>query len=324
MQASEALGGRLAEARPRELERLPQVWRNMAASTLARKQSAVRRFFKFLQTDGMRPDNPSLDIRSPARARPLPKLLSASEVETLIRAAEERVECGRRFALRDRALVELLYGSGLRASELVSLPRSAIAADRPFVILKGKGGKERLAPLGSRALAAALDWTGTLPSGGAFLFPSRKKHLTRVRLFQIVRALAAEAGIAPERVSPHVLRHAFATHLLGGGADLRALQTMLGHADIATTQIYTHVQSDALVKAGERASSARRPGADRPPLTVLQTASSAGLNGHIPGIRKADRCAAGADRGAGTGREGQRRRCRCRNGASCARRSSSS
>ena len=259
MQASEALGGRLAEARPRELEQLPQVWRNMAASTLARKQSAVRRFFKFLQTDGMRPDNPSLDIRSPARARPLPKLLSASEVETLIRAAEERVECGRRFALRDRALVELLYGSGLRASELVSLPRSAIAADRPFVILKGKGGKERLAPLGSRALAAALDWTGTLPSGGAFLFPSRKKHLTRIRLFQIVRALAAEAGIAPERVSPHVLRHAFATHLLGGGADLRALQTMLGHADIATTQIYTHVQSDALVKLVNE----RHPLADR-------------------------------------------------------------
>ena len=149
--------------------------------------------------------------------------------------------------LRLAALIELLYGSGLRASELVSLPRNAIHPDRPFLILRGKGGRERLVPISDRARAAVAAWRAHVAADRAFLFPSGMTHLSRVRLFQLVRALAAEAGIPPERVSPHVLRHAFATHLLEGGADLRALQAMLGHADIATTEIYTHVDSARLV-----------------------------------------------------------------------------
>jgi integrase/recombinase XerD len=145
-------------------------------------------------------------------------------------------------------LVELLYGSGLRATELVSLPRNAIQPDRPYMILKGKGGRERLAPISDRARAAVAAWRAHVASDRAWLFPSGKKHLSRVRLHQLIKALAAEAGVPPDRVSPHVLRHAFATHLLEGGADLRALQAMLGHADIATTEIYTHVDSKRLVE----------------------------------------------------------------------------
>jgi integrase/recombinase XerD len=154
--------------------------------------------------------------------------------------------------IRMLALLELLYGSGLRATELVSLPRNAIHPDRPFLILKGKGGRERLVPVSDRARAAAAKWAVHVPTGQPWLFPSGKSHLSRVRLFQMVRALGAGAGIAPERLSPHVLRHAFATHLLSGGADLRALQSMLGHADIGTTQIYTHVDSAHLVELVNR------------------------------------------------------------------------
>ena len=145
-------------------------------------------------------------------------------------------------------MIELLYGSGLRATELVSLPRRALAADRPFLILKGKGARERLVPISDRARAAVSAWLAHVPAESPWLFPSGKSHLSRIRLYQLVKALAGAAGIAPERVSPHVLRHAFATHLLEGGADLRALQAMLGHADIGTTQIYTHVDSRRLVE----------------------------------------------------------------------------
>jgi integrase/recombinase XerD len=130
----------------------------------------------------------------------------------------------------------------------VSLPRNAVAPDRPFLILKGKGGRERLVPISDRARAAVAEWRAHVASGRPWLFPSGKGHLSRIRLYQLLKALAAEAGIPPERVSPHVLRHAFATHLLEGGADLRALQSMLGHADIATTEIYTHVDSRRLVE----------------------------------------------------------------------------
>ena len=144
--------------------------------------------------------------------------------------------------------MELLYGSGLRATELVSLPRQSVVSDRPFLILRGKGGRERLVPISDRARAAVARWSAHVPSDVLWLFPSGKSHLSRIRLYQLVKEIAAAAGIAPERVSPHVLRHAFATHLLEGGADLRALQTMLGHADIATTQIYTHVDSRRLVE----------------------------------------------------------------------------
>jgi integrase/recombinase XerD len=149
--------------------------------------------------------------------------------------------------LRLAALVELLYGSGLRATELVSLPRHALRPDQPFLILRGKGAKERLVPISDRARAAVAAWAALVPRDSLWLFPSGKTYLSRVRLHQLIRELAAAAGIPPERISPHVLRHAFATHLLEGGADLRALQLLLGHADIATTQIYTHVDSRRLI-----------------------------------------------------------------------------
>jgi integrase/recombinase XerD len=147
------------------------------------------------------------------------------------------------------ALLELLYGSGLRASELVSLPLAAVPRDAPFLHVPGKGGQQRLVPVGTRAAQALARWLAVRPGGGTRLFPSSSAqgHLTRVRLFQLLRELATRAGIAAEKVSPHVLRHAFATHLLEGGADLRVLQTLLGHADIATTQIYTHVEAARLV-----------------------------------------------------------------------------
>ena len=146
------------------------------------------------------------------------------------------------------ALVELLYGSGLRATELVSLPRHAVSPDKPYLILRGKGGRERLVPISDKARAAVAAWSALVPRDALWLFPSGKKHLSRVRLYQLLKELAAAAGIPPERISPHVLRHAFATHLLEGGADLRALQMLLGHADIATTQIYTHVDSRRLIE----------------------------------------------------------------------------
>jgi integrase/recombinase XerD len=166
----------------------------------------------------------------------------------MFEAAEDRAASGEGFAVRNLALLELLYGSGLRASELVSLPRGAVRPGQPFLMVRGKGDKERLVPISSRAETVVQQWAKLAPGGSAWLFPSGKAHLSRVRLFQIVRALAADAGISPERVSPHVLRHAFATHLLSGGADLRVLQSLLGHADIATTQIYTHVDSARLVE----------------------------------------------------------------------------
>lgn len=162
--------------------------------------------------------------------------------------AEARASSGEMAAVRNLALLELLYGSGLRASELVTLPRGALRKGQPFLILRGKGAKERLVPISSRAEAAVEQWLEHVPSDSLWLFPGGRSHLSRVRLFQIVRQLAADAGIAPERISPHVLRHAFATHLLSGGADLRVLQSLLGHADIATTQIYTHVDSARLVE----------------------------------------------------------------------------
>ncbi|MEM8825792.1 MAG: tyrosine recombinase [Pseudomonadota bacterium] len=247
-QASEALGGRLTHAGPKDLETLPGIWVEAAPATLARKLSAIRRFFAFLAADGHRDDDPSRDLSGPTARRPLPRILSPADMRALFMATDTGVAEGRRNALRDRALLELLYGSGLRASELVGLPRHAVDPAKPYAVITGKGAKERLVPIGDRALAATAAWAATLPAEAAWLFPSRTGHLTRVRLFQIVRAVAARAGIAPERVSPHVLRHAFATHLLDGGADLRTLQAMLGHADIATTEIYTHVAADRLVE----------------------------------------------------------------------------
>ena len=186
-------------------------------------------------------------------------MLDHHAIDALFAEIERRVAAGKPEALRLAALIELLYGSGLRATELVSLPRHAIAPDRPFLILKGKGGRERLVPISDRARAAVAAWAAHGAARHASgCFPSGKKHLSRVRLYQLVKALAADAGIPPERISPHVLRHAFATHLLEGGADLRVVQTLLGHADIATTQIYTHVDSPPADRAGQRPPSARR------------------------------------------------------------------
>ena len=246
--AAGALPNGLGEASLDDLGRLAPLWSDLAASTLARRSAALRRFFGFLHDEGLRPDDPSAALPRPRHQRPLPRILDEGEVEGIFAAAEDRAASGQVDAVRNLALLELLYGSGLRASELVTLPRRAIRQGQPFLILRGKGDKERLVPVSTRATDAVQRWLDACPIDSIWLFPSGKKHLSRVRLFQIVRALAADAGIAPDRVSPHVLRHAFATHLLAGGADLRALQTLLGHADIATTQIYTHVDSARLVE----------------------------------------------------------------------------
>ena len=257
--ASELLGGRLALASTDELRRLGEAWLPLKRATVARKAAALRRFFGFLQDEGIRPDDPSASLPRPGTERPLPKVLDHQAIDALFLEIERRKGEGGPAALRLAALVELLYGSGLRATELVSLPRNAIAPDRPFLILKGKGGRERLVPISDRARAAVAEWAAHVPRDSAWLFPSGKTHLSRVRLHQLVKALAADAGIPPERISPHVLRHAFATHLLEGGADLRAVQMLLGHADIATTQIYTHVDSRRLIELVN----SRHPLADR-------------------------------------------------------------
>ncbi|TCP36834.1 tyrosine recombinase [Sphingomonas sp. BK235] len=248
--ASEVLDGGLAHADAAALGRLADGWSALASASVARKASALRRFFAFLVEEGARADDPSPALPRPSLRRALPRTLSHADVDRLFAAIADRLARVPVIPtdLRLAALFELLYGSGLRASELVSLPRNAVHPDRPFLILRGKGGKERLVPISDRARAAVAAWRAHVATDRLFLFPSGTTHLSRVRLFQLVRALAAEAGIAPDRISPHVLRHAFATHLLEGGADLRALQTMLGHADIATTEIYTHVDSRRLVE----------------------------------------------------------------------------
>lgn len=247
--ASEALGGHLAQADAAAIARLGDAWAGLARATVARKSAAVRRFLVFLYEEGLRADDPGQALPKPGTHRPLPKTLSHDDIGRLFAVVAARLDRAPVLPadLRNAALLELLYGSGLRATELVSLPRNGIHPDRPFLILKGKGGKERLVPLSDRARAAVAEWRGHVPSESPWLFPSGKAHISRVRLFQIIRALGADAGIPPDRISPHVLRHAFATHLLEGGADLRALQAMLGHADIATTEIYTHVDRARLV-----------------------------------------------------------------------------
>ena len=245
--ASELMGGVLAAAPAEKLKGLGEAWMPLKRATVARKAAALRRFFAFLLDEGLRPDDPSAALPRPVSERPLPKILDHASVDALfVELERRRTEKGDAASLRMTALVELLYGSGLRATELVSLPRNAIAPDKPFLILRGKGGRERLVPISEKARAAVVEWAALVPRNSLWLFPSGKKHLSRVRLYQLLKELAADAGIPPDRISPHVLRHAFATHLLEGGADLRALQMLLGHADIATTQIYTHVTEDRL------------------------------------------------------------------------------
>lgn len=254
------LGGQLARRRRRlgsatgddlrlYLRRLDEA--GMAERTVARRLSALRQFYRFLVAEGLRPDDPTMSLDSPRRGRALPKLVSEDEVTRLIEAARRRAPAK---AARLVALLELLYGAGLRVSELVGLPVATVLRDSRVLVLRGKGAKERMVPLGEPARDAITAW---LPfrdaalkrrrTSSPWLFPSHagSGHLTRQRFAQLLKELAVEAGIDPRKLSPHVLRHAFATHLLDHGADLRSVQKMLGHADISTTQIYTHV-------AGER------------------------------------------------------------------------
>jgi integrase/recombinase XerD len=253
-QASALATGRLAAATPATLRKIMADYASLAASSAARKLSALRQFFAFLLDEGERGDNPALDIARPATRRPLPRILTHDDIEKLFAQAgrEAEGEAPPASAVRQLLFLELLYGSGLRASELVSLPRRAIAGERAFLIVRGKGDKERLVPLSDRSRTALDRWLPLLADGSAWLFPSGKAHVSRVRLFQMLRELAGRAGIDPQAVSPHVLRHAFATHPLEGGAALRAPQMPLGHHDIATTEIYTHVDSRRLVELVNR------------------------------------------------------------------------
>lgn len=253
-QAAELVRGTLGNADQAALRDLMAAYSSLAASSAARKLSALRQFYAFLLDEGDRSDNPALDIARPATRRPLPRILSHADVERLFAVAGEEAagNAPPPAAVRLLLLLELLYGSGLRASELVSLPRRAVGGAREFLIVRGKGDKERLVPLSARARTVLDRWLPLIGDASPWLFPSGKAHLSRVRLFQLLRDLAARAGIDPTSISPHVLRHAFATHLLEGGADLRALQTLLGHADIATTEIYTHVDSRRLVELVNR------------------------------------------------------------------------
>jgi len=233
--------------------------RGLAPATASRRRSAVRQFYRFVLGEGWRSDDPSRRVEAPRKGRSLPKVLSRAEVDRLIAAAAARDGAQ---GLRLACMVELAYASGLRISELTGLTLAALARDPAYLIVRGKGGKERLAPLNDAARTAIKAYLevrpGFLPKGapnakgGAnpWLFPSRGKagRLTPRRFAQLLDEAAADAGIDPARVSPHVLRHAFATHLLEGGADLRVVQTLLGHADIGTTQIYTHVAGDRLAE----------------------------------------------------------------------------
>lgn len=240
--------GPLASATRADITRLGEAWIGLAPSSLARKSSALRQFYGFLVDEGIRADDPSPALPRPRIRRPLPRLLGHEEVAALFHKAEEDAAGGTPEGLRMLAFLELLYGSGLRATELVSLPLASVPRDAPFLTIVGKGSVQRMVPISGRATRALADWLVARGNGGRFVFPSpRGGYLSRVRLFQLLRDLALRAGLDPEKVSPHVLRHAFATHLLEGGADLRVLQTLLGHADIATTQIYTHVDSARLV-----------------------------------------------------------------------------
>lgn len=248
-QAEEAIGD-LAAADRDAVASLAGEWASLAPASVARKASALRQFFGFAIDEGWRSDDPSGALPAPRTRRPLPKVLGHDQITALFARAEGEAAGGDPKAVRLLALVELLYGSGLRATELVSLPLGAVPRDAPFLTVTGKGGATRLVPVGARALEALGRWLDLRPQVPAsrYLFPSGKTgHLSRVRLFQMLKELAARAGLDPAGISPHVLRHAFATHLLEGGADLRVLQTLLGHADISTTQIYTHVDAARLV-----------------------------------------------------------------------------
>ena len=227
----------------------------LAKSTRARRLSAIKQMYRFAFDEDWRDDNPAIQIKGPGREQRLPKTLDIAEVDRLLDAARNTPK----EALRNSCLMELLYATGMRVTELVSLPVSAARGDPRMLLVRGKGGKERLVPLSASARVALVAYlaardvvedearqNGKPPS--KFLFPSRGKlgHLTRHRFFGLIKEFAVAGGISPAKVTPHTLRHAFATHLLAGGADLRSIQTMLGHADVATTEIYTHVLDERL------------------------------------------------------------------------------
>lgn len=227
----------------------------LAVSTRARRLSAIKQLYRFAFEEGWRSDNPAVQIKGPGKPKRLPKTLSVENVDRLLHAARTH---GRDTA-RNTCLMELLYATGMRVTELVSLPIAAARGNPQMLLVRGKGGKERMVPLSAAALNAILDWLDVRDTAedlakrkgipaSKFLFPSRSKdgHLTRHRFFALIKELAVAAGISPDSVTPHTIRHAFATHLLAGGADLRAIQTMLGHADLATTEIYTHVLDERL------------------------------------------------------------------------------
>lgn len=225
----------------------------LATSTRARRLSAIKQYYRFAFEERLRDDNPAIEIKGPGRSKALPKVLSEAEVERLLDASGE-VGRTAQDRLRNRALLELLYATGMRVSELVSLPVAAARGDPKMLLILGKGGKERIVPLSPDARALTQDWLKARDAAeeagkakgkplSKFLFPSASKagHLTRHGFYLLLKEVAVMAGVSPEKVSPHKLRHAFATHLLANGADLRAIQTLLGHADVATTEIYTHV-----------------------------------------------------------------------------------
>lgn len=232
----------------------------IAVRTVARRLSALRQFYRYLVSEGTRDDNPTSTIESPKQGRTLPKTLSEGEVNTLIKTAGQR---GTPESLRLVCLLEMLYATGLRVSELVGLPMSAIGENNEFLLVSGKAGRERMVPLSDPAQEALKNYSNVRKQfigldGSAnqsqWLFPSRTSvsgHLTRQRFAQLLKDLARAAEVDEDRVSPHILRHAFATHLLSRGADLRSVQKMLGHADIATTQIYTHIIGENLKKTVE-------------------------------------------------------------------------
>jgi integrase/recombinase XerD len=235
------------------------VGRGFAASSTGRRLSAIRALFRFLHSEGHRREDPSVVIEGPKRARALPKVLSIAEVDRLLAQAraemnrKDQSRLGRLRAARLACLIELLYATGLRVTELVTLPASAARSDTQFLIVRGKGNKERLVPLNEPAKDAMRDYLNLRAQAGSlakakWLFPSsgRAGHITRQHFARELKALAAAAGLRPKDVAPHVLRHAFASHLLHNGADLRVVQTLLGHADISTTQIYTHVLDERL------------------------------------------------------------------------------
>ncbi|MBE7732980.1 site-specific tyrosine recombinase XerD [Devosia faecipullorum] len=224
----------------------------LSASSSARRLSAIRQFHKFLCADGMRGDDPTRIVASPRSRRALPKILSVAEVDRLLALAEEQANAPaspqkQLSAQRLYVLLEMLYATGLRVSEMVSLRRAAVMRDAALLTVKGKGGKERIVPMNDRARDAVRLWIKTLPPG-PFLFPAKGEegYLSRQVFARDLKTLAGQVGISASRVAPHVLRHAFASHLLAGGADLRVVQMLLGHADISTTQIYTHVLDEKL------------------------------------------------------------------------------